>query len=170
MNSSTTDVTKPGNRRLARSPSTSKSSTTANGGIRDSATTATQQVLALPLQANVLPFSNLGAPTITDVSLYLKLNQAPAAGTAIAASFGPTGGTTSALSIVQVPGNTGGGTAIAAIGADAGLTGPLSPGSFALTVPEASVPAALGVTSNGHLRLDSSKFEDIVLIVSYKVV
>lgn len=132
-------------------------------------TTATQQQLALPLAGNVFPFSNLGSTSITDVSLYLVLTKAPPTGTSIAASFGASGGAANAMSIVQVPGATGSGAAIAALGADAGLTGALPPGSFMLTVPEASVPVALGVTSNGHLRLDATKFEDIVLVISYKI-
>ncbi|MEO6973162.1 MAG: neuraminidase-like domain-containing protein [Rhodoferax sp.] len=134
-------------------------------------TTATQQTLTLPLLANVLPFSNLGTPTITDVAVYLALEQEPATGTTIAASFGATGGTANPVSIAQVPGSTGGGTAIAALGADAGLTGAQPPGSYTLTIPEASVPPApLGVISNGHNRLNVAAIQDIVLVISYKIV
>jgi peptidoglycan hydrolase-like protein with peptidoglycan-binding domain len=133
-------------------------------------TTASLQSLALLLTADVLPFSNLGFPEITDIAVYFVLDVAPAAGTVIPATLGPTGGPASPLSIAQVPGNTAGGTPIAALGADAGLTTPSPAQSFTLTVPEASVPAALGTTSNGHLRLDATKFQDIVLIVSYKIV
>ncbi|HEY1892793.1 MAG TPA: neuraminidase-like domain-containing protein [Steroidobacteraceae bacterium] len=133
-------------------------------------TTATQQTLVLPLLPNVLPFSNLGTTEITDIAVYFVFDTAPAASTVMSASFGPTGGSAGPLSIVPVPGSTGGGTPIAAMGADVGLTAPSSPDSFSLTVPESSVPAALGVTTNGHLRLDATKFQDIVLVVSYKVV
>lgn len=124
---------------------------------------------APPLAANVLPFSNLGAPTITDIAVYFPLKQVPPTGTTIAATFGPTGGTASPVSITQVPGSTGGGTPIAALGADAGLTGPSPPGSYTLTIPESSVPAALSITSNGHQRLDADRFQDIVLVISYTI-
>jgi hypothetical protein len=131
--------------------------------------TATQQALALQLAANVFPFSNLGAASVTDIALYMVLAKAPAAGTSIAASFGPTGAAASAMSIVQVPGSDGAGAPIAALGADAALTGPLPPGSFTLTVPDTSVPAPLSVKTNGHSRLDATKFEDIVLVVNYRI-
>ena len=124
---------------------------------------------APPLAANVLPFSNLGAPTITDIAVYFPLKQVPPTGTTIAATFGPTAGTASPVSITQVPGSTGGGTPIAALGADAGLTGPSPPGSYTLTIPESSVPAALSITSNGHQRLDADRFQDIVLVISYTI-
>jgi hypothetical protein len=133
-------------------------------------TTSTQQTLVLPLLPNVLPFSNLGTTEITDIAVYFVFDAAPAAGTAISASFGPTAGTASPLSIVPVPGSTGSGVPIAAMGVDVGLTAPTSPESFSLTVPESSVPATLGVAANGHLRLDAAKIQDIVLVVSYKVV
>jgi hypothetical protein len=130
---------------------------------------ASQQVLALNLAANLFPFSNLGAVSVTDISLYLMLAKVPPVGTMIAAGFGPSGGAPSPMSIAQVPGNMGGGTPIAALGADAALAGSLPPGSFTLVVPEASVPAALGVSVNGHLRLNPTAVDDVVLIVSYKV-
>jgi hypothetical protein len=132
-------------------------------------TTASQQALVLPLAANVFPFSNLGAVSVSDISLYMALTKTAPPATTIAATFGPSGAAASAISIAQVPGSTGGGTPVAALGADAPLTGPVQPGSFTLTVPEASVPAALGVSSKGHLRLDATKFEDIVLVVSYNI-
>jgi hypothetical protein len=43
------------------------------------------------------------------------------------------------------------------------------PQSFALTVPVASVPAALAITVNGQTRLDPTKIEDILLIVKYSI-
>ena len=130
---------------------------------------ASAQALALPLAANVFPFSNLGAVAITDISIFLVLPSAPAAGTSIAASFGADGAGANAISIVQVPGNTGAGASIAALGGDAGLTAAVPPGPFTLTVPETSVPAALGVPRDGHLRLDEAKFEDIVLVIDYRM-
>ena len=132
-------------------------------------TNATEQDLILPITSSVIPFSNLGTPSVTDISLYMVLAQAPKTGTVIAASFGPTGGAANAISLAQVPGNTNAGTPIAALGADGGLAGPVAPGSFSLAVPEASVPAGLGVSVSGHMRLDASKFEDIVIVINYKV-
>lgn len=128
---------------------------------------ATQQVLTLPLQANVFPFSNLGVASITDISINMMLIEVPATGTEIAnATFGPTGGATTPVAIPQVPPPSGGGP-VAALAAATGQSGP--PGSFTLTVPEAGIPAALATTSNGHARLDASKFTDILLVVSYKI-
>lgn len=132
-------------------------------------TNASAQALALPLAANVFPFSNLGAVAITDISVFLVLPSAPATGTLIAASFGPDGASANAMSIVQVPGSTGAGASIAALGGDAGLAASLPPGPFTLTVPEASVPAVLGVLRGGHRRLDEAKFEDIVLVINYRL-
>ena len=131
--------------------------------------TATQQVLALPLAANVFPFSNLGNASVTDIAIYLVLADPPSPGTSIAATFGPTGAQAAGMSIVPVPGSDGAGAPIAALGGDAALAAPLPPGSFTLTVPEASVPASLGVANNGHQRLDATKFEDIVLVVTYRI-
>ncbi len=136
---------------------------------KPSDSTATQQDLVLPVLANVLPFSNLGTASLTDIGVYFALTSAPAPGTSIAANFGPSAGAVAAMSLVPVPGTTGAGTAISAIGADAGLAAPVTPQSFTLSVPEASVPAALAVTVNGHQRLDPNRFEDIVLVLSYRV-
>lgn len=130
---------------------------------------ATQQSLVLPLAANVFPFSNLGTTSVTDISLYMVLAAAPAAGTTIPSTFGPSGGAGSAISLIQLPGNTNASTPIAALGADAGLGAPTPPGSFTLAVQEAAVPGALATTVNGHQRFDPGRFEDIVLVVSYKV-
>lgn len=129
---------------------------------------AAQQVLTLPLLANVFPFSNLGVASITDISINMMLTAAPPAGTQIAnATFGPTGGAPSPLSISQVSPPVGGGP-VAALGVVTGQSG--KPGSFTLSIPESSIPPALAVTSNGHARLDASKFNDILLVVNYKIV
>lgn len=130
-------------------------------------TSATAQSLVLPLTADVLPFSNLGSPTIADVALFFVLDAAPAAGTTLAASFGPSGAAGNAVTIAQVPGSTAAGKPIAALGVDAHLSSATAPQSFTLAVPESSVPATLGVTNDGHLRLDATQFRDIVVVVSY---
>jgi hypothetical protein len=65
---------------------------------------ASQQTLAIGLTANVFPFSNLGDTKISDIAVYLLLEQAPTAGTKINASLGPTAGTAGAQ-LVAMPGN-----------------------------------------------------------------
>lgn len=129
---------------------------------------ATQQTLTLPLLADVFPFSNLGAASITDIAINMMLNAVPTPGTQIAnATFGPSGGAANPLSISQVPPPPGG-DPIAALGVVTGQSGP--PGPFTLSVPASGIPPAIAVTSNGHTRLDAAKINDILLIVSYKVV
>lgn len=128
---------------------------------------ATQQVLTLPLLANVFPFSNLGAASITDISINLMLTEVPPAGTQITnATFGPTGGSAVAMSINQVPPPSGG-DPVAALGVVTGQSG--QPGSYTLTVPESGIAPAIASTLNGHARLDASQFNDILLIVSYGI-
>ncbi|HCS45189.1 MAG TPA: hypothetical protein DIW52_20570, partial [Pseudomonas sp.] len=129
---------------------------------------ATQQVLTLPLLANVFPFSNLGAASITDISINMMLTEVPPAGTQIAnATFGPTGGTSISVSISQVPPASGGGP-VAALGVVTGQSG--QPGSFTMSVPESGIAPAIAITTNGHARLDASQYNDILLIVSYEIV
>ena len=129
---------------------------------------ATQQVLTLPLLANVFPFSNLGAASITDISINMMLTEVPPAGTQIAnATFGPTGGTASPVSISQVPPPSGGGP-VAALGVVTGQSG--QPGSFTMSVPESGIPSAIAITTNGHARLNASQYNDILLVVSYEIV
>jgi hypothetical protein len=127
---------------------------------------AAQQRLLLPLSANELPFSNLGAPKITALSVYLSLTKPPPANTTIAASLGPTAAAV-AISLAQPAGATGAGAKVSALGADAALAGPTAPGTFTLTIAEGSLPAALIVTRAGHKRLDPALVEDIVLVVTY---
>ncbi|MNR24704.1 hypothetical protein D3C85_1418040 [compost metagenome] len=121
----------------------------------------------MPLLANVFPFSNLGAASITDISINLMLTEVPPAGTQITnATFGPTGGSAVAMSINQVPPPSGG-DPVAALGVVTGQSG--QPGSYSLTVPESGIAPAIASTLNGHARLDASQFNDILLIVSYGI-
>lgn len=133
------------------------------------ASTAAQQALVLSLAARVLPYSNLGSPTISDIVLYVVLKDAPTSMVSMPATFGPTSGTAGAISFAQISGTTNGGTPVASLVADAGFTGSTEPGSFTLTVQEASIPAALGASVNGHTRLDPAKIQDVVLLVNYSV-
>lgn len=128
---------------------------------------AAQQVLTLPLLAHVFPFSNLGTAAITDISINMMLTEVPPAGTQIAnATFGPTGGAAGPVSISQVP-SPSGGDPVAALGVVTGQSG--QPGSFTLSVPESGIPPSIAITSNGHARLDASRFNDVLLVVSYEV-
>jgi hypothetical protein len=130
---------------------------------------ATAQTLALALSENVFPFSKLGDIRISAVGLYLFLEQAPAGGTRIDASFGPAAGAGGALQFVPMPGSTAAGDPITALGGDAVLAMPAAPQAFTLTLAEASIPASLGILSNGHTRLDPAKIVDLVLVIDYVV-
>ena len=128
---------------------------------------AAQQVLTLPLLATVFPYSNLGTPSITDISINMMLTEAPPTGTQISnGTFGPTGGAGAAVTISQAPPPSGGGP-VAALSVATGQTG--QPGSYTLTLPESGIPAEIAVTANGHTRLDAAKFTDILLAITYKL-
>ncbi|PTB18124.1 hypothetical protein C9I57_25210 [Trinickia symbiotica] len=132
-------------------------------------TTATQELLTLPMTAAVFPFSNLGSVKIDAITFYVVLS-VPAAGNTIAANFGPSGGTSSALSLAPAPGQTSTGDAIAALTATATLAPSLAaPQTLVLTVPAASVSPGLAITVAGQTRLDPSKIEDILLVANYSI-
>jgi hypothetical protein len=148
-------------------------------------TTATQQQLTLPLLANVFPFSNLGTPFITDVTMYVAFTQpmssaltSALSGIAMDATFGPTGSATPASIVVKpVTSISGGGGAetaagggpVAALSADAPMTAPTALGSFTLTLPQTSLPSALETLVGGQERLDPTQIEDIFLVITYEV-
>jgi hypothetical protein len=131
---------------------------------------ATQQTLTLPVTKAILPFSNLGTPTIKDVYVFFALTETPAAGTTMAASFGPTSGTAAPLVLaVGAPSSWSPppSSTPPMLSADTGLASPgAAPQSFTLTVPQTGVPSALA-TSSG--RLDATKIEDILLVITYAV-
>jgi hypothetical protein len=130
--------------------------------------TATQQTLALPLSNALFPFSNLGAPKLVSMTLIVVLTKPQPAGTSIAATLGPTGGAGTALSLTADNTTDNAGNPVAAM-ASAPFATTVSPESFTLTVPEASVPPTLSTKVNGHTRLDPSQIEDVLLIVTYSV-
>ena len=148
-------------------------------------TTATQQQLTLPLLANVFPFSNLGTPFITDVTMYVAFTQpmssaltSALSGIAMDATFGPTGSATPASIVLKpvtsIPGGGGaetaaGGGPVAALSADAPMTAPTALGSFTLTLPQTSLPSALETLVSGQERLDPTQIEDIFLVITYEV-
>jgi hypothetical protein len=129
---------------------------------------ATSETLTLPLTNTVFPFSNIGTGvTIQTIAFYVVLSTA-AAGNNIAASFGPTGGAMSSLSLAPAPGQTTAGDPVNALTATVSPSLP-APQSFTLSVPVATLPAALTVTSGTEMLLDSSKVEDILLVVTYLI-
>ena len=147
--------------------------------------TATQQQLTLPLLANVFPFSNLGTPFVTDVTMYVAFMQpmssalkSALSGIAMDGTFGPTASATPASIVLKpvtsVPGGGGaetapGGGPVAALFADAPMAAPIPLGSFTLTIPQTSLPSALETLVSGQERLDPSQIEDIFLVITYEV-
>ncbi|MEP6862940.1 MAG: neuraminidase-like domain-containing protein [Deltaproteobacteria bacterium] len=129
-------------------------------------TTATQQLLTLPITQAVFPFTNFGAPKIASITVFFALASAPASGTSVATTFGPTGNASPALALTNaLPAGWTGNPAILA--GTASLSPASAPQSFALTLPATSVPAALGVTVGGVVRLDPAKVDDVVLVINY---
>jgi hypothetical protein len=138
-------------------------------------TSATEQTLTLPLTNVVFPFSNLGSGMVKveGMTYYIVLS-VPATGNNIAASFSIGGGSPEALALAPAPGQTTAGNALDALtGSPAPSPSASSqvamPQSFVVTVPGASVPAALAVLVNGQTRLDPSKVEDILVIINYSI-
>jgi hypothetical protein len=132
---------------------------------------ATGQTLTLPLTNVIFPFSNLGSGgvTILGVNFYFVLS-VPAAGNTIAATFSFTGETPASLSLAPANMQTTAGNAIAALAASATPSPPVpTPQSVLVTVPAASVPAALATTVNGQTLLDPTKIEDILITVDYSI-
>ncbi len=129
-------------------------------------TTATQQVLTLPITNAIFPWSNIRSPQIKDIFVFLALTQVPAAGTNIAASFGPTSGAASALSLTTALPAGWSGTPSVLCG-DFPINSPLGPQSFTLTMQTAGLPTGLTTTVNGQILLDQTKVEDIVMVVTY---
>jgi hypothetical protein len=133
--------------------------------------TATQQILTLPLSDNVFPFSNLGngGVEIQSIAVYVALS-VPSAGNTITASFGPTGGSSTALALAPSSAQTTAGNPVAALTATATLSpAATTPQSFALSIPSASIPAGLATTVNGQTRLDPAKIEDVLLVITYAI-
>jgi len=123
---------------------------------------ATAQNLVLPLTANVLPYANLGKPSITDLSVYLLFNQSevpPGGGIMQSpppASFGLSI-TASSPSNIFVSMSANQTTQIGVLWADAGLSSAVAPSSFTLSIPYDS----------GNPVLSENLIDDIVLLVSY---
>jgi Tc toxin complex TcA C-terminal TcB-binding domain/Neuraminidase-like domain len=121
---------------------------------------ATEQTLSLPLLSPLFPFSNLGAPQISSIDVYVVSSIQPS-GT-MAATFGPDGGAATALAFIAGPGAGPSWTLKGAATLSAA-----HPGPFSLTLPVASVPSSLAASGTG--LLDAAKLKDILLVVSYKI-
>jgi hypothetical protein len=128
-------------------------------------TTATQQLLTLPITNSIFPWSNIHSPQIKDIVVFCALSQAAQPGT-VNSTFGPTGGTAAALALgTTLPVGWTGTPAI--LWGDFPVNPTVAPQSFTLTVPTSGLPASLTRTINGQLLLDPTKVEDIVLVITY---
>lgn len=134
-------------------------------------TTATQQALTLPMTNILFPFSNLGNGIVKIESMaYHFVLSVPAAGNNIGATFGIGGGAPKSLALSPAAGQTTDGNPIDALTGSPSVSAPVTvPQSFIVTVPAASVPAALATTVNGQTRLAADKIEDILLIINYSI-
>ena len=141
--------------------------------------TAIQQTLILPLINAVFPFSNLGPPVITDVTLVVALSQpltsalanALKSGIAIDGTFGLTNSTSAPEPIVLqvMNGTTSGGDPISALSSGDLALAKTAPASLTLTIPQATLPVSLQTQVNGQARLNSSLIDDIVLLIGYEI-
>ena len=141
---------------------------------------ATAQTLTLPLTSSVFPFSNLGTPSLTDVTVVIVPAQPLASGTATALGGLPwTFGPSSSLAPPAVtftpltgppPGNAMANALQSGAIAESGV-----PGALALTLPlkdkngDSTLPDSLKTTVNGQALLDPKLVSDIVFIVRYKL-
>jgi hypothetical protein len=133
--------------------------------------TAAQQTLTLPLTEINFPFSNLGAPKIGAITICMALAGAPDAGAKIDATVTEAGSGVNSLSFVADSGTTTSGSAPAILRSTVPFASPVAPGSFSLVVPQSSLATvpSLGITRDGQLLLDSSKFDDIMLVIDYSL-
>jgi hypothetical protein len=139
--------------------------------------TVTAQTLTVLLSSAIFPFSNLGTPSITDVTIIVALatplssalNSALGA-LAIDGTFGPTGNAAAeAVSLKAVSTTARDRSPIPALSGDVSLPTPVAPASFTLTIPQANVPEALGTLVNGQTRLNPSQIDDIALLIEYAI-
>jgi Tc toxin complex TcA C-terminal TcB-binding domain len=144
-------------------------------------TTATQQALTLPLTDAIFPFSNLGTPSIADVTIIVVLVEPMSAalvsalgsGPSISGTFDLTNAANPAATVLRpVTGTASGGGPVAALSSgDITLAAPTAPTSFTLTIPESSLSSlpALQTSVNRQARLDPGQISDIVLLIGYNI-
>jgi hypothetical protein len=129
---------------------------------------ATGQTLTLPLTTNVFPYSNLGngGVAIQNLTMCLALSVS-AAGNTMPATFS---GSPNPISLAPAPGQTAAGGPIEALTASIPFAPSLAaPQTFTMTIASADFPAALATVVNGQTLLDSTKFEDILLVITYQI-
>jgi receptor-binding and translocation channel-forming TcA subunit of Tc toxin len=141
---------------------------------------ATAQTLTLPLTSSIFPFSNLGAPGITDVTVVIVLAQPLANDTAAALAglpwtFGPSSSLDPpAVTFTQLTGPPPTNATANALKSSK-MTESGAPGAFALKLAlkdkngKATVPDSLKTTVNGQTLLDPELISDVVLVVGYKL-
>lgn len=145
---------------------------------------ATQQSLTLPISAQLFPFSNLGVPAITSITLLVVLAEPLAAavnallggGVALDGTLGIVGGAAPVNVVLHAAaGVAADGTPIAGLSSGdvaLALTVPAPaapPASISWVLPQGSVPAALNAPVGGVSRLNAAQISDILLLISYNV-
>ena len=126
-------------------------------------TTATQQVLTLPLTNAIFPFSNYGSPKIASILVLLPVAEQAAgtgSGTTIQASWAPSG--TAPFALAFTPSSAASNSSLTVPPTFQGQVGytssPTLPGTFILTVPAATAQTLGWKTVNGVLRLIQVSF------------
>ena len=126
--------------------------------------TATAQTLTLPLTSAVFPFSNLGTPNLTDMTIVIVLAQPLAQDTASALGglpwqFGPNSSLTPAnVTFTQVPTPSPPAVVTANALQSRQIAATVAPGEFKLTLPlkdaagKSTLPDGLTATVNGQAR------------------
>jgi hypothetical protein len=137
-------------------------------------TTATQQVLTLPLTTAIFPFSNYGTPKISSILLLLPVSEPSSggpAGVTIPATWAPAG--SGAFALAFTPSSAASNSSLSIPPTFQGQVdysaAPTLPGTFTLTVPAAATQTLGWTTVNGVLRLDPSVIQDIALVIAYSV-
>jgi hypothetical protein len=141
--------------------------------------TATQQTLTLALTPHIFPYTNLGTPTITDVTMIVALSEplstaetSALASMSIPAKFGPTTGTAQNIQFTPAAGTAPNGSdPIPALTAHAPYASRTATGSYTLTIASSSANdwAALQVPESNPPRLNSAAIDDIMLLITYEL-
>jgi Tc toxin complex TcA C-terminal TcB-binding domain/Neuraminidase-like domain/Salmonella virulence plasmid 28.1kDa A protein len=137
--------------------------------------TATQQTLTLPLTTQVFPYSNLGTPTITDITAIMALEtplspaeKAALSGMAIQGTFGPATGATQNVTFGPATAPDGGVVA-ALTTSDVQVAVGTATGAFVLTIPSANIPPTLQAAGTSPATFNDAAIEDIVLLITYEL-
>lgn len=139
---------------------------------------ATEETLTLPLTEAIFPYSNLGRPKVTSLSVIMALTSpmSPAlvsalgGGLEIPGTFGPSEEAGAAIKLTPIGGTASGGGAVAALSTGAiDQATATAPSSFNLIIPQASVPDALKAEIDGQVRFDEKQIDDILLLISYEI-